>query len=169
MINALSTQEECTITPLNPTNALTATGGTLASGTENVMIQCNCTTNNDDDIVRWYDPGGFQLYNTASELFIPGTPHYTRPGGPTDNMNVILVIPTFNNTYDGTYYCGIRVHRTVFRAPNAFVVLTIYGELMIHTISYLCSIIILLHQEILFISCSKCVFNVLHILLTNPL
>ena len=129
MINPTSAQEECTITPLNPTNALTATGGTLGSGIENVMIQCSCTTNNDSDIVRWYDPDGFQLYNNGSKNFTSGTPHYTRVEGPTDNMNVILVIPTLNDTYDGTYYCGIRVNRTTFRAPNASVVLAISGEL----------------------------------------
>ena len=141
MINASSAQEECTITPLNPINALTATGGTLASGTENVMIQCSCTTNNDDDIVRWYDPGGFRLFRSDHVHFNPDIPHYTRLEN--SDMNVILVIPTFNDTYDGTYYCGIRVNITTFRAPNVSVVLTIAGELMIHTISYLCSIIIL--------------------------
>ena len=128
VINPTSTQEECTITPLNPTT-LTATGGALAIGTENVMIQCSCTIY-DDDRVRWYDPGGFQLYNNASKNFTSGTPHYTRVESSSDNMNVILVIPTFNDTYNGTYYCGIRVNRTTFRAPNANVVLTIAGELM---------------------------------------
>ena len=44
-------------------------------------------------------------------------------------MNVILVIHTLNDTYDGTYYCGLRVNRTTFRAPNASVVLTINGGL----------------------------------------
>ena len=136
MINATSAQEQCTITPLNPTNALTATGGALASGTENVMIQCNCTIIN-DEVVRWYDPDGFQLFSGASSELIPGTPHYTRMGDPADNMNAILVIPTFNDTYDGTYYCGIRVDRTTFRAPNASVVLTINGELMINTVIYI--------------------------------
>ena len=138
VINALSTQEECTIIPLNPTHVLNVTGGTLTSGTENVTIQCSCTINNDtDDRVRWYNPDGNQLYNNASVNFIPGTPHYKRAEGPTDNMNIILVIPTFNNTYDGTYYCGIRVDRTTFRAPNASVVLNINGELMINTVIYI--------------------------------
>ena len=132
VINVSSTQEECTITPLNPTT-LTATGGTLDSGTENVMIQCSCTI----EIVRWYDPTGLQLYNNASTDLIPGTPHYTRVEGPTDNRNIILVIPTFNDTYDGTYYCGIQNNRTTFKAPNARVILTISGELMIDTVIYM--------------------------------
>ena len=137
VINASSTQGECTITPLNPTNALTATGGTLASATDNVKIQCSCTINNDSDVVRWYDPNGLQLLNNANENLIPGTPHYTRLEGPTDNMNIILVIPTFNDSYDGTYYCGIRVDNKTFKAPNASVVLTISGELMINTVIYI--------------------------------
>ena len=135
MINATSAQEECTITPLNPTT-LTATGGALATGTENVMIQCSCAINN-DDVVRWYDPDGNRLFNNASEHFIPGTPHYTRVESRIDNMNVILVIPTFNDTYDGTYYCGIQVDRTTYRAPNASVVLAITGELITNTVIYI--------------------------------
>ena len=129
MINPTSPQEECTITPLNPTNVLTATGGALASGTENVMIQCSCTITN-DEVVRWYDPDGNQLVNNGSKNFIPGTPHYTRVEGSTDDMNIILVIPIFNDTYDGTYTCGRRVSNTELGAPNISVVLTIAGESM---------------------------------------
>ena len=130
MINPTSAQEECTITPLNPTNALTATGGALASGTENVMIQCNCTINNDSDVVRWYDPGGFKLFRNSSENFNHDTPHYTIPEGSTDNRNIILVIPIFNDTYDGTYTCGRRVSNTEFGVPSIGVVLNIAGELI---------------------------------------
>ena len=50
--------------------------------------------------------------------------------------NVTLVIPTFNDSYDGTYNCGIRVSNTEFTSPSAAVTLTI-GELMINTVSYL--------------------------------
>ena len=133
MINSTSAQEECTITPLNPTT-LTATGGALVSGTENVMIQCSCTINN-DDVVRWYNASGCKVFRNVSENFIPGTPHYTRVNGSTGNRNITLVIPTFNDTYDGTYTCGRRVSNTEFGAPNVSVVLTIAGELMIHILS----------------------------------
>ena len=132
--NSTSAQEECTITPLNPINTLTATGGTLASGTENVMIQCSCTIYN-DDVVRWYDPGGSKLFLNESKNFIPDAPHFTRVNGPTDNRNIILVIPTFNDTYDGIYTCGRRISNTEFGAPNVSVIFTVTGELMIHILS----------------------------------
>ena len=130
MINPTSTQEECTITPLNPTNVLAATGGALASGTENVMIQCSCTINNNSDVVRWYDPDGFKLFHNSSKNFNPDTPHYTIPEGSTDKRNITLVIPIFNDTYDGTYTCGRRVSNTEFGAPSISVVLNIAGELI---------------------------------------
>ena len=38
----VSAQGSCTITPINPTT-LTTAGGVLPNGTENVMIQCNCS------------------------------------------------------------------------------------------------------------------------------
>ena len=133
MFNPTSAQEECTITPLNPTT-LTATGGALASGTEDVMIQCSCTINNDDDIVRWYDPDGSKIINNECYHFIPDAPYYTRVNGPTDNRDLILIIPTFNDTYDGTYTCGRRITDTKFGTPNVSAVLTIAGKLMIHTL-----------------------------------
>ena len=59
-----------------------------------------------------------------------GSPYYI-----LNNLitNVTLVIPTFSDSYAGTYNCGIRVNDTEF---NAAVTLTI-GELMINTVSYL--------------------------------
>ena len=98
------------------------------------MIQCSCTINNAGR-VRWYNPGGSKLFNNASKNFIPGAPHYIRVNGPTDNRNIILVIPIFNDTYDGTYTCGRRVSDTEFRAPNVSVILSITGELTIHILS----------------------------------
>ena len=64
------------------------------------------------------------------------SPYYIRNyAGGLDN-NVTLVIPTFNDSYDGTYNCGIRVSDTEFTSPSAAVTLTIC-ELMINTVSYL--------------------------------
>ena len=132
--------QRCTITPLN----LTATGGAINYGTMNVRIRCSCTESNGNavSIVRWYDPAGTRLVsaqNTAE--FNPNVPHFTRVGGDQgnrDNTNVILVIPTFTDSYDGTYTCGRSADdRTALTPPTADVTLTIISELMINTISYL--------------------------------
>ena len=123
----ISAQGECTITPINPVT-LTAAGGLLASGTVNVMIQCNCT--DDDgmvvDRVRWYDPDGIRLLINTQNGYVAGTPYFRRA---PDNTNIILVIPTFNDTYDGTYTCGRRSSRLSVGAPNATVELTVNGKL----------------------------------------
>ena len=126
----VSAQGGCNITPINPTT-LTTAGGALASGTENVMILCNCTYGNGTvvDIVRWYNPDGIQLFLLSSDSYIPGTPHYTRLVDDS-NTNIILVIPTFNDSYDGTYTCGRRVSSTQVGTPNTAVTLTIVGELI---------------------------------------
>ena len=122
----VSAQGGCTITPINPTT-LTTAGGVLASGTENVMIQCNCT---DDDgtvvnPVRWYDPDGTRLLVSGYSNYVAGTPYYRRE---PDNTNIALVIPTFNDSYDGTYTCGGRVSYGLPGPPNAVVILTIAGK-----------------------------------------
>ena len=126
-------KEECTITPLNSTN-LTSTGGALASGTENVMIQCNCTANSDSVKIRWQNPDGFRiLFRKHNNSYVNGTPYVTT--NTKSNISVTLVIPTFNNSYDGTYNCGRRVNNSKSAGPSAAVVLYIYGELMIIIIS----------------------------------
>ena len=123
--------EECTITPLNSTT-LTANGGALASGTENVMIQCSCTINNDSALIRWYNPDGSQILYGGHTNYVNGTPYYTIN---KSNTNITLIIPTFNDSYDGTYNCGRKVNSNEFVAPSAAVVLYIAGELMINVIS----------------------------------
>ena len=123
--------EECTITPLNSTT-LTANGGALASGTENVMIQCSCTINNDSALIRWYNPDGSQILYRGHKKYVNGTPYYTIN---KSNTSITLIIPTFNDSYDGTYNCGRKVNSTEFVAPSAAVVLYIAGELMINVIS----------------------------------
>ena len=130
----VSAQGECTITPINPTT-LTAAGGLLANGTVNVMIQCNCT---DDDgmvvnRVRWYDPDGTRVLINTHKSYVADTPYFRRA---PDNTNIILVIPTFNDTYDGTYICGRRSGSLPVGAPSATVELTVNGKL---TIIILCT------------------------------
>ena len=123
--------QSCTITPLNPT-ILTATGGALVSGTTDVRIQCVCTGTNVYQRVRWYDINGNFVSRSVSSAYVAGTPYYIL----NTYTNVTLVIPTFTDSYDGTYNCGIRVSDTEFTSPSAAVTLTI-GELMINTVSYL--------------------------------
>ena len=124
----VSAQGICTITPLNPSN-LSATGGALPNGTMNVMIQCNCT--NDDGTVvgkvRWYDPAEIRLVAPGHGRFDANTPHFTRFNDDSDT-HVILIIPTFTDSYDGTYTCGKRVNKNLPPLPNAAVYLTIKGE-----------------------------------------
>ena len=126
----VSAQDRCTITPINPTT-LTAAGGVLASGTENVMIQCNCT-GNDGTLarIRWYDPDGTRLLVNTHKSYIAGTSYYRRV---PDDTNIILVIPTFDNSYNGMYTCGRRSHSLPVGAPNATVELTISGKLLSYT------------------------------------
>ena len=125
----VSAQGSCTVTPINPTT-LTAAGGVLPNGTENVMIQCNNCIDDDGSvltILRWYDPNGNKPPRFESSNYIAGTPHYTRVNG--DRSNIILVIPTFNDSYDGNYTCGRNVNSGLPGTPNATINLTIGGEL----------------------------------------
>ena len=105
----VSARASCTITPINPT-ILTTAGGVLPNGTENVMIRCNCSDNDGSAItnVRWYKPDGNLVYRFGTGYYIPGAPHHTRPSGDNNNRNITLVIPTFNDSYDGNYTCGRR-------------------------------------------------------------
>ena len=127
----VSAQGGCTITPINPTT-LTAAGGVLAIGTEKVTIRCNNCTNDYGTLgrVRWYDPAGNRLVNPSNPVYMHGVPYYTRVNGANDDIK--LVIPTFNDSYDGTYTCGERVSKGELPGPpNAVVILTIGGKLMI--------------------------------------
>ena len=124
----VSAQGGCTITPINPTT-LTAAGGVLASGTENVTIQCNnCTDGNGTlDRVRWYDPAGTKLFGQTNTNYVPGTPYFTRVDDAENDIT--LVIPTFNDSYDGIYTCGERVGEGELPGPpNAAVTLTTGGK-----------------------------------------
>ena len=126
--------QSCTITPLNPTT-LTATGGALVSGTINVMIQCVCPVTGDQR-VRWYDINTNFVFGSTNPNYVAGSPYFIRNNPNGADNDVTLVISTFNDSYDGTYNCGIRVNNTEFTSPSAAVTLTI-GELMINTVSYL--------------------------------
>ena len=126
--------QSCTITPVNPTT-LTATGGALINGTTDVRIQCVCEGTNTNQFVRWYDINTNFLNRGNHPDYVAGSPYYIRSTTSPDT-EATLVIPTFNDSYDGTYNCGIRVSNTEFTSPSAAVTLTI-GELIINTVSYL--------------------------------
>ena len=128
-IHFLHTGPQCTITPLNPTT-LTDTGGALAIGTKHVRFRCVCT----GSVVRWYDPSVTIIFKKTHWNRVARSPYVIRD---SNNMKITLVIPTFNDSYDGTYNCGIRVNDTSFTSPSAAINLTITGELMINTVSYL--------------------------------
>ena len=119
----VSAQGGCTITVMNPTT-LTTAGGVLAIGTVNVTIMCNDCGN--VKLVRWYDPDGTRLLLSTHNRYVAGTPYYRKE---PDDTNVVLVIPTFNDSYDGTYTCGERVGVNKLPGPpNAVVNLTISGK-----------------------------------------
>ena len=118
--------QSCTITPINPTT-LTATGGVLASGTENVTIRCNCTDDKGGvlDNIIWYNPDTTKL--PSYNRYVVDVPYYRRE---LDD-NITLVIPTFNDSYGGTYTCGIKYYYYYYLPGplNATINLTIGGEL----------------------------------------
>ena len=122
----VSTQANCTVTPINPTT-LTTAGGVLPNGTENVMIRCNCSDENGTVITKviWHDPNGERLFRIGTGSFIAGTPHFIRATGDSNNRNITLVIPTFNDSYDGSYTCGRRRGNNDLQVPTTTVSLTI--------------------------------------------
>ena len=129
----VSAQSSCTVIPISPTT-LTAAGGVLPNGTENVMMRCNCSEDDGTIIttVRWYDPEGNRLNRVnPGDDNIPSTPYYTRSSDHhNNNRNVTLVIPTFNDSYDGDYICGRRISgNNSPQPPTATVSLTIGGKL----------------------------------------
>ena len=133
---------QCTITPLYPTT-LTATGEVVVNGTTNVMIQCVCPVTG-DQTVRWYNTSKDFLTQSNHQRYVAGSPYFI-PNNPNGRTNVTLVIPTFNDSYIGTYHCGIFVNDISFGQPSINITLTI-GELIINTINYfyVCSYIVTL-------------------------
>ena len=102
----LSAQGNCTVTAINPAN-LTADGKgvEIAYGTQNVMIQCNCYNVNGKALssVRWFDTNGIRIHYKTHNEYVSGAMYLMR----STNHSVVLVIPIFNNSYDGIYTCGI--------------------------------------------------------------
>lgn len=81
----------------------------VAFRTKNVMIKCSCSDVNGTALgpIRWFDFSGTRIFHQVQHLYVPGTPYFTN--NISDDKNV-LVIPTFNDTYDGIYTCGVGTH-----------------------------------------------------------
>jgi len=114
--------QNCTINPRSPSN-LTVTGGVLTDGTQNVMIGCECVDDKEKRVgdVRWFFP------NTTVVARQSDAPD----GAPYRNNNnrlQILVIPTFNDSYDGTYTCGVSKNDKHPPSPMTNITLTLEGE-----------------------------------------
>ena len=100
------------------------------------MIQFTCVATGNQR-VRWYDINtNYLVQSNHPTDYVAGSPYFILGTTIGNVQNVTLVIPTFNDSYDGTYHCGIFVSNTEFTSPSAAVTLTI-GELMINTVSYL--------------------------------
>ena len=67
-------------------------GGVLPNGTENVMISCNCLVDHGTVFtgVKWWYPNGKRIPKFGTNIYVAGTPHYTRPSGDTNNRNNTL-------------------------------------------------------------------------------
>ena len=93
MLVNVSAQRRCIVTPLS------------SIGVENVIIHCNCSDGGAPlQPIRWFDPDEDRIVGTAHRRYVAGTPYFERR---PDDTNVVLVIPTLNATYAGTYTCGV--------------------------------------------------------------
>ena len=119
----INVSAQCTVTPLNPTT-LTTTGGAVVNGTVNVMIRCFCPLTGYYQNLRWFDTNKNYFVQSNHERYVADSPYFIRSTS-NHHTGVILVIPTFNDSYVGTYNCGVKVNDTEFTSPIAAVTLTI--------------------------------------------
>jgi len=116
----VSSLDSCTVTPTSPNN-LTSAGGALVDGTQNVTIECECVDYRGSRLrrVRWFF---FGTTLVARQTDPPnGAPYYISAN---NGRLSTLVIPTFNDSYDGTYTCG----RGDILIPFTTISLTLLGE-----------------------------------------
>ena len=86
--------QNCTITSTSPGDL---TGGVIADGATNVMIECRCMSKR----ARWFNPDNFGIPIQRT----------VRPNEPYCESNdtigsATLVIPTFSASISGVYTCG---------------------------------------------------------------
>ena len=105
----ISAGSECTVTPMNSTN-LTVSDGVLsiAYGMTNVRIHCNCSAVSVMVLmspINWFGPHGRVIgkRNETNLTDINDRNYFTEN---SDDRNVVLVIPVFNESYEGIYSCG---------------------------------------------------------------
>ena len=94
------------------------------------MIRCTCADDNGTVItnIRWWYPDESRISRIAiGGSSTASTPHFTRASGDNNNRNITLVIPTFNDSYDGNYTCRRKSDGSLI-SPTASVILTIGGE-----------------------------------------
>ena len=77
---------------------VTAAGGVIASGTQNVILYCICNRSNIAvGPTYWYSNG---VLVTVTEDDGSGNPYYR------DNVPSPLIIPSFVAPHNGTYICA---------------------------------------------------------------
>ena len=98
----ISAESKCTIALMNSTN-LTISDGVLsiAYGMKNVRIHCDCSAASGMVLspIRWFDPHGRVIKKRNKT----GRNYFTEN---FDDLNVVLVIPIFNESHEGIYSCG---------------------------------------------------------------
>ena len=77
---------------------VTAAGGVIANGTNNVTLYCICYRSNIAVGPTWWYFNGIQV--TLTEDNGSGDPYYR------DNVPSALIIPSFVTGHDGNYSCG---------------------------------------------------------------
>ena len=105
----VSAGSECTVTPVNSTN-LTVSDGVLsiAYGMTNVRIHCNCSAVGGMVLMspfKWFGPHGrvIEKRNETNLTDINDCNYFMEN---SDDRNPVLVIPVFNESYEGIYSCG---------------------------------------------------------------
>ena len=67
-------------------------------GTKNVTIQCSCSGGND---LQWFGPNG----SIIDETSLNDAPYFIKN---FNNKSVVLIFPTFSDSYCGNYSCGFQ-------------------------------------------------------------
>ena len=95
--------QSCTITSTSPGDL---TGGVIADGTTNVIIECRCVDENGDPLrTRWFNPDNVRI--PTQRTVGPNEPYRE-----SDDYigNATLFIPTFSDSTSGVYTCGDNVN-----------------------------------------------------------
>ena len=110
------TLPNCIIIPINP--SYLPAGGGINNGTSNVTIQCNCISTGPEEI-RWYSPDGKEITDNYVEAL--DTPYVVQQSG-------ILMLPIFNKSHQGTYYCGVGKNPMIAASIN----LTLWAGMFVY-------------------------------------